>query len=63
MWGVIDRGVVFRVVPMRVGSFPMGARSDQKLAPSEMHARAPVGCILASDGLFRLHGGSSRHFI
>ena len=24
MWGVIDRGVVFRVVAMRVGSFPIG---------------------------------------
>ena len=31
------------------------------LVRSEMHAMAPAGCVLDSDGLFRLHGGSSRH--
>ena len=42
-------GGVLGVVLLRVGAFPTGrARSDQQLASSETHARAPAGCVLAS---------------
>ena len=43
--GVVKgQGGVLGVVLLRVGAFPIGrARSDQQLASSETHARAPVG--------------------
>ena len=42
-------GGVLGVVLLRVGAFPIGrARSDQQLASSETHSRAPAGCVLAS---------------
>ena len=65
MWGLLRAGVVFSGCSDASWFLPHRApgSSDQKLGPSEMHARALVGCILALDGLFRLHGGSSRHFI
>ena len=61
--GVVKgQGGVLGVILLRAGAFPIGrARSDQQLASSETHARAPAGCVLDSDGLFRLHGGSGRH--
>ena len=48
--GVVKgQGGVLGVVLLRVGAFPIGrARSDQQLASSETHARAPAGCVLAS---------------
>ena len=43
--GVVKgQGGVLGVVLLRVGAFPTGrARSDQQLASSETHARAPAG--------------------
>ena len=43
--GVVEgQGGVLGVVLLRVGAFPIGrARSDQQLASSETHARAPAG--------------------
>ena len=46
MWGlhVKGQGGVLCVDLLRVGAFPIGrARSDQQLASSETHARAPAG--------------------
>ena len=45
MWGVVKGQVgVLGVVLLRIGAFPIGrARSDQQLASSETHARAPAG--------------------
>ena len=45
MWGLSRvRGGVLCVDLLRVGAFPIGrARSDQHLASSETHARAPAG--------------------
>ena len=46
MWGLLIEGQsgALGVVLLRVGAFPTGrARSDQQLASSETHARAPAG--------------------
>ena len=47
--GVVKgQGGVLCVDLLRVGAFPIGrARSDQQLASSETHSRAPAGCVLA----------------